>query len=419
MNIHKVAVVAPNDIIADCMEVTETFPLLELLPYAYEKEEEITQVVQSIDKGAAAVLFGGLVPFHKIKERISLTNKPAFFLPFTGAGLFKALYSLNNVNINSISIDTMNKKPIIETLVEIGVEENPVHLLEFESSMSVSSITAFHKKLFEQGETQYALTSLAECHEALTQMNVPVKRIKPPKSVIRETLEKIELFCEREPSNTFQAAACSISLKGYSDWLVTNHPIAVKEYELELEKLMYSSAEKVKGYHVRRSQEEIILFTILQQTEKKEFIREIGELKERIEALRSIPVHIGFGFAHTLQEAGFEASETAGKSFIKEFTYTKQIEKKPTQADFCELADKVDISMLTLSKVYNLSKTYQGSFTANQLAEGIGITVKSAQRILRQLEKADLVGITGKESHNMKGKHRRVYGLSKQFDKYS
>ncbi|WP_252312154.1 winged helix-turn-helix domain-containing protein [Sinobaca sp. H24] len=419
MKRYKVAVIAPNDIIADCMEVTETFPLLELLPYTYKKEAEIPEVVQSVDKSAAAVLFGGLVPFHKIKERMSLTDKPAFFLPFTGAGLFKALYSLKNVNINNISMDTMNKKPILETLMEIGMEEAPAHLLEFESSMSVSSIISFHKELFEQGETEYVLTSLAECYEALTQMNVPVKRIKPPKSVIRETLEKIESSCEREPMATFQAAACSISLKGYSEWAVNQHAIAVKEYELELEKLMSASADKVKGCHVQRSPEEIILITTLSHTKKKEFIREIDALKTKIEALIPIPIHIGVGFSLTLQEAVLEARETAGTPFIKEFSYVKQIKRKPIQADFRELADKVGISILTLNKVYELSKTYEGKFTANQLAEGIGITVKSAQRILRQLEKADLVDVTGKESHNTKGKHRRVYSLSKQFDTYS
>ncbi|MDU5951214.1 MAG: transcriptional regulator, partial [Paenibacillus macerans] len=81
--------------------------------------------------------------------------------------------------------------------------------------------------------------------------------------------------------------------------------------------------------------------------------------------------------------------------------------------ELISLAKKAGLSVGTINKLISLCRRLGTStLTAAQLAEGFGITLRSARRIMAALEKYGIASIVGEEQPVGRGRPRQIYALN-------
>lgn len=80
--------------------------------------------------------------------------------------------------------------------------------------------------------------------------------------------------------------------------------------------------------------------------------------------------------------------------------------------ELISMAKKAGLSVGTLNRLISLCRRLDTrALTAAQLAEGFGITLRSARRIMAALEKYELATIVGEEQPVGRGRPRQIYAL--------
>ncbi|MNZ69612.1 hypothetical protein D3C78_879190 [compost metagenome] len=92
---------------------------------------------------------------------------------------------------------------------------------------------------------------------------------------------------------------------------------------------------------------------------------------------------------------------------------TLEYSARSENPELFSLAKKIGLSVGTINKLISLCRRLGTStLTASQLAEGFGITLRSARRIMAVLEKYEMARIVGEEQPAGRGRPRQIYTLN-------
>ncbi|MNO53770.1 hypothetical protein D3C76_442240 [compost metagenome] len=92
---------------------------------------------------------------------------------------------------------------------------------------------------------------------------------------------------------------------------------------------------------------------------------------------------------------------------------TLEYSARSENPEMLSLAKKIGLSVGTINKLISLCRRLGTStLTAAQLAEGFGITLRSARRIMAVLEKYEMAHIVGEEQPAGRGRPRQIYTLN-------
>ncbi|MNE66394.1 hypothetical protein D3C80_1619390 [compost metagenome] len=92
---------------------------------------------------------------------------------------------------------------------------------------------------------------------------------------------------------------------------------------------------------------------------------------------------------------------------------TLEYSARSENPELLSLAKKIGLSVGTINKLISLCRRLGTSkLTAGQLAEGFGITLRSARRIMAVLEKYEMAHIVGEEQPAGRGRPRQIYNLN-------
>lgn len=431
---NKIAIIGPEDIISDCLAFEETFPLLTFVPMMYKEEEEINAIIADIDKNICGAVFAGSLPYFRVENIMQQKKIPSIFIPFNGIGLLKALLEMETVNsMRRVSLDTVDKSAVIETFEEIDYWEMPQHLFEFENVTKLDTVIDYHKRLHDQKLTDVAITSVGYCYKELIQQGVPSIRIKPSRSAIKETLEKMELICDNQNDRSNLLAVGIIFINETNELVKNKSAIDFREIHLQFEHAVLKFAKTINSHYLNTSPGEIQFYTSWRTIDEiTANMTNIPSELELVYGLEGISVSIGIGFGTTTNFAIDSAGNALNKAkqirgnvcLILDENYNligplgeKTIEQskiRSTNERVQQLALEAGISSLTLSKIIDASVSLNNEFTSRELAPFLGVTIKSTQRVLRKLQETKFIEIVGKESIQAKGKPRTIYKIREE-----
>ncbi|TWD79276.1 hypothetical protein FB561_0332 [Kribbella amoyensis] len=176
-----------------------------------EAEERYLKLRDRID----AAVFPGPWVFDLATDGHWLTV-PSTHLPLTGAALYAALLraslTIEDVDLSRVSIDSLPAADVDEAYSEIGLTTSHVYDIPYEGPDSVAGFAAFHREKSRQNHTTLALTTILSVERELRTQGVPVLRIAPTRSSVRDALETAVLLGQGTRMGAHQLAMIAVQL---------------------------------------------------------------------------------------------------------------------------------------------------------------------------------------------------------------
>lgn len=403
-----VGVIGPEDLVHKVVAVGGgRSGQVRLLPLPYRHEDETTDVVARARSSADALLFTGVVP-HSLAAAAGLLDRPAMYVPYSGATLLRALVELLRLghDVSRVSIDTLRHDEVRETLTEAKLPTERVQVLPYRPGLTSQDLVDFHLDARDTKETRVAITCLGSAFQALEHQTHTV-RLAPSRHSILATLQALVLATAGQHSGDAQVALGIIDLPGADERL--SEDLAI---------LGGSLADLPDG-------QRLVVTTrgVLEQaTEQFTRIPFLDGL-----AARHGTAHIGFGLGRTAAEAEALARRALGRArsvgaaagvvsmaddvVIVIDPAAGDAEKEPAGPESAALlARRVGINPQTLDRLRELAAADPGEgLTAHRVAEHLSVQQRTARRILKRLERAGVAVPTGSRQEGQTGRPPIVY----------
>ncbi|OCA92349.1 hypothetical protein [Pseudobacillus wudalianchiensis] len=436
----KVAVFGAPDLVELVMLIGKQFEDLDLLQAVYSHPDQVTKLVEKYHKETDILLFAAPVPYLLVRDYLTHftieLNKPMIFIPYTEASFYRGLFmafkqtGLSADKLN-FSIDYLPETGAKECLEELEINAEKMYEKKCKLHQDLDKLFSFHYDLWKQGKTATAMTSYYLVYEKLKKLGIPAFRVTPAKSAIRQTLQQVLL----EGKSLYQVESqIAIVIIGFSQ--NTDKP------DQSVDKQVINRREEILRQIIAEYEKDIQALSVWTEQGNVRLITTRGEIEQHTQRFRkfpmfqsvhtklNIPVFCGIGFGHTANEAELKAYEAFSKARSTDDSNCFVVESdgkvhgpigKPFQLEYAVrskdpgrllIAKQTGLSIGTINKLISFNESCGNqTITAGNLADGFGITSRSARRILSKLEQHNFAQIIGEEQPVNKGRPRQIYKL--------
>lgn len=229
---------------------------------------------------------------------------PSTHLPLTGAALYAALLraslTIPDVDLSRVSIDSLSLADVSEAYSEIGLDTAQVYDVPYEGPESVPGFAAFHREKWERQHTTVALTTILSVERELRADGVPVLRIAPTRSSVRDALETAVLLGQGTRMGAHQLAMIAVQVIPSG---AESGDYWQQELALSTHQKLLSEARQVGASVTRRSDTLFLVTTtygaLLRLTEQFAVAPFLGPLTAQL----GVPVAVGAGTGQTARAA--------------------------------------------------------------------------------------------------------------------
>lgn len=432
-NTISIGVIGPTIVTEKIMEAIKDFPnfspIFRISDNIYDAPKFARELMHEVE----VLLFSSYLPYKMAKDQIDFLI-PVHYIPLKGTGLFRAFYRLKNKtnSLSDITIDTLTPREVNNIVEELGEKLENIQFFDGSSFTLKDEMVNFHRIRYEQGDSKGAVTGIKMVSDELTKFNIPNEWAIPTKQDIIVSLERALLSTEKRRDKESQIVFGIINIDKF-DQLIRQKSSEheVQKMKLELHRVFLDYVESLDGYLTYLGGDEYLFVTTRGIFERVTMgYKTIPILKETKSKI-GVSISIGVGFGFTANEAGTHArialrqsQESGGNQcFIVredrsvigpvEMTAPLVYELSVTDKVLLEKAEKAGMTATYISKIMSqLNRTGKDCFTARELGDILGITVRSANRILLQWLDAELVEIGGMEKVTSKGRPRQIYNLT-------
>jgi hypothetical protein len=267
-----------------------------------EAEERYLRLRDRID----SAVFPGPWQFDLAADGHWLTV-PSTHLPLTGAALYAALLraslTIDDVDLTRVSIDSLAVADVEEAYAEIGLDTTNVSDSPYDGPGSVAGFAAFHRAKREQQGTTLALTTILSVERELRSEGLPVLRIAPTRSSVRDALETAVLLGQGTRMGAHQIAMIAVQLIPTGTSRAESGDYWQQELALLTHQKLLSEARHVGATVARRSDTLFLLTTthgaLVQLTEHFSIAPFLSSLTAQL----GVPVAVGAGTGQTARAA--------------------------------------------------------------------------------------------------------------------
>lgn len=167
-----------------------------LVGSAYSEEHEARDRLMKIEGSIDVCLFAGPLPYDLAREGGDLPV-PATYVPISGAALYSTLLRgalQADIDPARVSVDSVSPTELAEAYSEIGLATDGVHVSPYSRPESAREFYSFHERLYRDGATSGALTTVPTVSERLSAAGVPVLRMIPTAATLRIALHTAALL---------------------------------------------------------------------------------------------------------------------------------------------------------------------------------------------------------------------------------
>lgn len=409
MAVSTVGVVGPDDLVELVLALPGRPADVSLLPLKYEHEEQASRLVASEQERVDGLLFTGVVPYM-LATMDGVLRRPAEHVSYSGATLLRALVEQLRLGHDAaaLSIDTLTRAQVIETMTEARLPTDQVRVLEYRVGVTSEEVVAFHRAARDEGQAKLAITCLGSAYRVLDP-EMHAVRLAPSRHSIRAALRHLVLTVSNIRTEDAQVAIGLIDLDGASD--------------TELQR----SISPLGGALARLDDLYLVVSTaglLEQATSHYQDLPLLDQLSRRHER-----VHIGFGVGRTAAEAQSLARRALGRAHaagaagvVVALADDTDIVLDGSRPDDRELpADNVSVlarraglNRTTLSRLQEMlagRPAAQSLFTANEVAEHLGVQQRTARRVVKRLERAGIAEVVSVQRDGRSGRPRLVYRI--------
>lgn len=426
---NKIGIVGPPDSLSKILAVAKEYEdVAEFVALEYQRYEDVLYVVEEVQKKCDMLLFSGEGPYTVAKAH-GVIKRPSVFIPREGTGLYRAIWEMNSKlkKFKVMSSDVVSPSMLQETMDELEVPFEKCFYLKYGFEKDMDTIINFHKKMWYENKVDACLTGFTYVYESLAQEGIDVFRVYPTNPLIREAIYKLILLGMVNKEKEGQIAIQIIRNRNL-------HEFEFEDYEFlmihnKLEKALIEYTRRCFGTMFPLGQGSFMVFTNRGA---------IGNIEEIVEAQfgkigSGVIISSGIGFGYTVYEAERNAREALHHSLKKEETciYLKDssgvisgpfmkesdmwfdYQSELTTGDqITETAEKAGVSATYIYKLRGLIKKINRQNVDSKItADYLGITDRSARRILASLASVNLAEVIEEVSRSSTGRPRKLYHL--------
>ena len=419
----KIGCIGPSDSMALVREVAERYyPHIELIPYVEERLNDAWKALDRCQEETEGILFTGIGVQEAAKARGEVT-RPHEHIPRGGYSLTRALWQMDRGDFQRISIDVVTEQVLADVVREFDIQFEKIYTMPFDRHHGEDEYENRHIHLFESGRVDAIISGFGAVYESLKQRGYPVFRLYPGGFQIRENMDHL---LERIRAGHLKSAGIAIQIvKLAGDPTLNQYDDLKREGEFSLALLEYARA--LQGSLFNRGKEFVIYSTrgaVDERMNMAHFGRILAWARQKY-----MGVFSGIGVGIT----AFEAEKSARKALANakdvsenaffiadgdrmqgplgeaaELTYPIRV------ADEKELkmAQRIGISPGYLSKIRALvSRTGKTAFDADDMAACLGISQRSARRVLKKFVDSGHGNVSGKETVRQVGRPKNLVKL--------
>lgn len=331
---------------------------------------------------------------------------PSTHLPLTGAALYAALLraslTIPDVDLSRVSIDSLSLADVSEAYSEIGLDTAQVYDVPYEGPESVAGFAAFHREKFERQHTTVALTTILSVERELRADGVPVLRIAPTRSSVRDALETAVLLGQGTRMGAHQLAMIAVQVIPSG---AESGDYWQQELALSTHQKLLSEARQVGASVTRRSDTLFLVTTtygaLLRLTEQFAVAPFLGTLTAQL----GVPVAVGAGTGQTARAAeanalmAVEESVAAGGKvavYLDGSSDRLDLEPGPATTDAAPVDGTSPLDQRALEIVTSIASAMspapgrQVVVDVESVAAIMQVTQRTGRRMLKELVEAGL-----------------------------
>jgi ribosomal protein S25 len=317
-------------------------------------------------------------------------------------------------------------------LDELGLERYEINVKDYEGYITSEELIDYHYNLFINRKIDFAITCLTSAYEKLNEIDVPCCRIIPTSLAIRQTLEQASLEAKSLVARKAQLCVGVVKILNWNN-LDSYSPSEYEQQRMKLAmtELFINFCEKMKASMKFVNEDEYRFYATRGAVESATDNYKVMPLIQEINEKLPFTICIGLGYGYSANEGEKNSSEALkyAISYNKNSCYVvmedgkikgpleqgKAIEfySKTEEDEILKLSVKSNVSVMTLSKIAGIMKSLNKDvITANEIADTLNITLRSARRILASLEEAGIAAAVGEEQPAGRGRPRQIFKIS-------
>ncbi|WP_462410473.1 GGDEF domain-containing protein [Neobacillus sp. Marseille-QA0830] len=427
----KVGVIGPTWIRESLERCFEQFPSLQPIFRLSDRLIDSKEFVRTLQDEVDCLFFSGRIPYLVAKNEIP-GHLSSHYIPLKGAGLYQALYRLGKKrDIQYVSFDGLQQRHV--ELVKKSLEETFQFDL-YDRTISIEDldeIVNFHVQNTAEHPDGVVITSIKIVSERLTAQGILNEWLKPSEEDMIVSLERLLLATTQRQQKETQIVFGRIQIDNPSSLFKefdTEHQLQKRNQDVY--RMFLDFAEQIEGYLTAISGNEYLFVTqrgtFERVTEGYKYLPLLEVAKHRL----NMNLSIGIGFGTTPIEAGSHArlalfqavDQGGGCSFIVredrsvfgpiDLVTPVKYHLSVTDKLMLQQAEETGMNATHLEKTIAMMKRKgHSSFTAQEMAGILGITTRSAHRIVQSWLDTGLIHVVGMEKITRRGRPRQIFAF--------
>jgi GTP cyclohydrolase III len=426
----RVGLIGPEPLLKRFADVLKSFPSFLPIYKQFESETEASSLCRELSDKVDVFVFSGPSAYHLAKRDISFPM-PTVYVNYNGSGLYRSLLQLQHRDDwKSLSIDSMTENEAANIFEDTGIFPEKVFIVD-SGVVDEEALIAFHKQSVETDKNTFVLTGNYGVMLKLSAVGIGCEWIVPTEQDIHVTLERALLATETRRRKEGQIVVGFIHVDEPA--LLIQGSIRqenIQKLRLRIHNTIIGYVESISGFLANAGSERFLFFTTRGTFERETGGYRIIPLAREAEKSLGISLSMGVGFGVTPYEAGMharhalrQAKEAGGNScyIIREdrsqigpIEMTKPLEHNLTflEVDVIQKAQRTGLTASFLSKfTSHVSVTGQTDYTAQEIANVLGVTVRSAHRFLLQWIDTGFAEIIGEQRSRHKGRPKQIFRM--------
>ncbi|WP_129600214.1 hypothetical protein [Anaerophilus nitritogenes] len=411
--------------------LTEFEEKIEPFIYCYKHKQETLTILKECQEKVDVLLFTGQVPFA-IAKKENMIYKPFVFIPRTGTSVYRVFWQMNveGIDYKKISFDTLEKENIQEAIKDLDIPIEKFYVKSYPGDIDYNDLVKYHYKLWKEEKVNAVATCLGETYRNLKKLGIPAYRLYPTRPLIREYITKAIYKGNVERIKATQIALQIVKTKNKSRSISSEYEFLKLKNKLEEGLISYTQDNFGSIFPFGR--DEYLIFTTRGAIDAhcQEF-----NIPHFIHPEQNIDIELasGIGFGNTIHEAEVNArialdyaikedsnccyimdekSVLSGPIYEKDsspLSYDLIVEDEEIQ----KIAKEIQISPTYVCKMKSIfNKIGRNTIEAEELGNYLGISVRSARRILKQIVDAKYGKNIAQESRTGMGRPRNIYEIT-------
>ncbi len=399
----------------------------------YNEYHESPRLIADKQKQFDMIFFAGEASYVCCENLLPQETTWGYF-PRLDGSILRAMIEAMQLgwDIRRISFDLFSPDQLQKLYRELGHPEidlkcnyttRPSDMLDMRY---VDNVAAFHRDHYRAGHTVGVITRLMAVKKKLDKLGLPCIFAYPTYNDIKEQIALTRRFCYMKSASRISYAAIHVYMNlpdEYSFLSAGNYHLMLEQNRLAEQ--IYRYADLVKGVVVRQSSREYLIIsdspTVEEETGHFRNFKLLQWLSSNTPYRISLGIGLGENFAAAQEKARIamrrsQESSAASSAVIaypsgdyRSLYWDDGTEKTDNWDRIAERSGLSKHSVMNIHQLLNQRKSTR--ITSKELAQGLGISSRSADRILEKLDLAGYAFQSGTVTASGAGRPSRVWKI--------